>query len=89
MMTIYTNSTEHARCKFCQESIAWALTFPNRAKVPLDRPIKTKNLQTDSESYQIAELVSTTHFATCPNYDPATGKQKEKPKAIEQASFNW
>lgn len=84
-MNIYPNSIDFARCKLCLEPIAWALTYPNRRKVPLDRPVTTQNLDTDKDGHQYAELVSTTHFATCTEYDQETGKPKEKPKAIEQA----
>ncbi len=84
-MFIYPTSTEPARCKLCLVPIFWALTFPNRKKVPLDRPIITQTLAVDADGQQFAKLVSTTHFETCAEYDPATQKAKTKAPPKEQA----
>lgn len=86
-MTIYPNSTQHARCRLCLERIAWAVTFPNRRRVPLDLPIQTSNAQLDAEGHEITELTSQTHFATCAEYDEVTRKAKVKPKPISQGSL--
>lgn len=87
-MTIYPNSIEHARCRLCLERIAWALTYPNRKRVPLDVPISTHDShQLDPEGHEIAELTSQTHFATCAEYDEVTRKAKVKPKPISQGSL--
>lgn len=86
-MTIYPNSIEYARCRLCLERIAWALTFPNRKRVPLDLPIQTNNAQHDAEGHEIAELMSKTHFVTCVEYDSVTRQAKVKPKPITQRSL--
>lgn len=86
-MKIYPNSAEPARCKLCLQSIAWILTFPNRQKCPVDRPLITKNLEFDADGHEIAELVSPTHFDTCPEYDREKRQPKPKPKPIAQASL--
>lgn len=88
-MKIYPNSVELARCKLCLQPIAWALTYPNRRKVPLDRPITTTNLATDADGHQYAELTSKTHFETCPKYDPETRqvRQEPQPTPINQPSL--
>lgn len=78
-MKIYPHSIEPARCKLCLEPIAWALTFPNRKKVPLDRPIKTTYLVFDADGHEIAVVTSGTHFDTCTKYE------RVKAKPIEQA----
>ena len=86
-MKIYPNSADLGRCKLCGEPIAWVLTFPNRSKCPIDRPILTKNLEFDADGHEIAELVSQTHFDTCTEYDRTTRKPKQKPKPIAQGSL--
>ena len=65
-MNIYPNSFEPARCRGCGLEIVWALTYPNRRKVPLDRPIQWHSAGLDADGHEIAELASATHFDTCP-----------------------
>ena len=69
-MTIYSNSLEPARCKLCGSRILWARTFPNRKRAPLDSPLRTANIAYDSDGHEIAELMSSTHFESCQNYQP-------------------
>lgn len=84
-MNIYPQTVDPGRCKYCSGSIFWAETAPNRRKVPLDKPVLTKNLQYDAGGFALAELTSTTHFSTCENYDPATRQGKVKAPPKEQA----
>lgn len=79
-MIIYPRSAENSRCRLCNAPIAWVLTFPRRNRCPIDRPYEVRNLAYDQDGHATAELVSPTHFATCPNYDRATGKAKPSPK---------
>ena len=81
-MKFYPNSIEPAQCRLCQRPIYWARTYPNRKRVPLDRPATSKNLEHDAEGDPVAELTSTTHFATCPQYQT---RQAEKPPPLTQA----
>lgn len=83
-MKIYPHSAERAHCKLCHAAIAWVLTFPKRNRCPIDRPYQFHNLKHDADGHEIAELISTTHFETCPQYDRTTGKAKPKPKPISQ-----
>lgn len=80
-MTIYPNSLDRARCRLCLERIAWVLTFPNRKRLPVDLPLEVHNLAYDADGHEIAELLSPTHFSTCPDYNAAA---KPPPPSLHQ-----
>ena len=84
-MVFYPQSIDPGRCKFCGAAIFWAETFPNRRKVPLDKPVTSQNLQHDPQGFAIATLTSTVHFATCENFDPDTRQAITKAAPKEQA----
>lgn len=75
-MKIYPNSAERAHCRLCDAPIAWVLTFPKRNRCPINRPYQFNQLEYDADGHEIAELVSPTHFETCPNYDRDTKQAK-------------
>lgn len=88
-MKIYPHSLLNGRCRYCLKPLVWALTFPNRNKVPLDFPIHGQELEFDADGHEIQTLTSPTHFDTCTEYDPKkrAGEKSHHVKPILQGKL--